>query len=253
MPKIALSAAVLLLLAGCQITLGDWNDECTHTAERSARLDAAGASRVEIDTGAGGLVVRGVDGAAELSVEGTACAYSESVLEDVRLTAVRRGDVLRVATEFPDRLRGPARLDLEIELPATLPVYVDDGSGPVEISGVAELEIEDGSGPLVVSDVAGRVRIDDGSGEVEVSRVGGEVRIEDGSGPIRVLGVGGDVVIEDDGSGEIEIRGVDGNVIVEEDGSGSISVRDVRGDFELLRDGSGSVDVDVDGDVRLPR
>jgi hypothetical protein len=253
MRKILLPALVLMLSAGCQITLGDWGDDCTHTAERSARLDAAGATRVDIEAGAGSLTIRGREGAGELVAEGTACAAGEGTLEEIRLTAERRGDVLFVATEFPNGIRGPARLDLEIDLPANLPIYVDDGSGPVVVQGVAALEIEDGSGSLHVSDVAGDLTVDDGSGEIEIERVGGQVRLRDGSGEIHVLAAGGDVIVEEDGSGEIEIRGVDGSVIIEEDGSGSIAVRDVRGDFELLRDGSGAVDVDVDGSVRMPR
>jgi len=250
---VLLSAVVLLFSAGCQITLGDWGDDCTHTADRSARLDAAGATRVEIEAGAGSLTVRGQQGSGELVAEGTACAASEDTLEEIRLTAERRGDTLVVVTEFPNGIRGPAQLDLEIDLPADLPVYVDDGSGPVEVHGVASLEIEDGSGSLHISDVAGEVTVDDGSGEIEIERVGGEIRLRDGSGPIHVLAAGSHVIVEDDGSGEIDVRGVDGNVIIEEDGSGSIAVRDVRGDFELRKDGSGSVDVDVDGSVRMPR
>lgn len=252
MRKIALAAALLLLATGCQITLGDWDGDCSLTAPRSASLDAAGATRVEIDAGSGSLTVRGVAGAARLTAEGTACASSQGVLDDVRLTAERRGDVLFVATEFPHNVRGPARLDLEIELPATLPVAIDDGSGPLRVEGVAAAEIDDGSGALKVADVAGALRVDDGSGEIEIERVGGEVRIRDGSGAIGVIGVGGDVVVESDGSGGIEVRGVSGNVIVESDGSGSIAVRDVRGDFELHEDGSGGVDVEVDGEVRMP-
>jgi len=252
MRKLALPAAVLLLCAGCQITLGDWDSDCSLTAERNASLDAAGASRVEIEAGAGSLTVRGVAGAGALTAEGTACAASERVLEDIRLTAERRGDVLFLGTEFPNGIRGPARLDLEVELPADLPVFIDDGSGSLRVEGVAELEVDDGSGSIEIADVAGKVRVEDGSGEMTIERVGGEIRIRDGSGPISVLAAGGDVVVEDDGSGDIEIRGVDGSVIVEEDGSGSIAVRDVRGDFELRRDGSGGVDVDVDGSVRLP-
>ena len=243
--------APLVAGLGCRITLGDW-DPCDVTAPRNATLDAAGASRLVIDAGAGSLSVRGADGAAEVVADGTACARDEETLEKVLLVAERDGDVLRLETRFPRRTRG-ARLDLSVELPASLPVEIDDGSGSVEVRDVASLELLDGSGEIDVHGVTGDVTIDDGSGEIDLDGVGGGVRLTDGSGGIEVLGVGRDVIVEDDGSGEIEITGVGGSVVIESDGSGGIDVRDVDGDFELHRDGSGGVSTrDVRGRVSLP-
>ncbi len=256
----------ILLLAGCGVALGD---DCGETAPRQATLDAAGATRVEIVAGAGSLDVHAGD-AGRLVARGTACASGRELLDRVELVAERRGSTLRVETVFPERLRGTARLDLEVAVPPDLPVSVRDGSGSARIAGVAALTVDDGSGELVVADVRGDVRIEDGSGSLDVSAVGGDLRIEDGSGEIDVRDVdgtvrlrdgsgsltvrrvGGDVVVEDDGSGGIDVLGVGGSVTVEDDGSGGIRVRDVRGDFTLGSDGGGDVDVDVDGRVRLP-
>lgn len=252
MRKILLLALAACLLVGCTFSFGDWDTDCTYTAPRSAALDVDGARRVVVDAGAGSLQVRGVDGAARVVAEGTACASRESLLDDVQLTVERRGDAVVVTTVFPQHFSGTARLDLEVELPSSLPVRIDDGSGELSVRQVAALDLEDGSGEIDVDGVAGDVSIDDGSGDMTVRDVGGSVYVDDGSGEIRISDVDRDVVIGDDGSGDMTITGVGGNVTVEDDGSGSIEVRDVRGDFELRHDGSGDVDVDVDGRVRLP-
>lgn len=256
MPARKLPIVVLAALAvsalGCQITLGDWEGRCGVTEERSADADAAGARRVEIDAGAGELIVHGVAGATRVSAHGTACANRREVLERIRLEVTRSGDVVHVRTLFPRSTRGPAQLDLTVELPADLPVTAVDGSGLVEVDGVAALTLDDGSGEVRVRDVPGAVEIEDGSGEVDVSGIG-SLRISDGSGEIEARNVVGDVVVVSDGSGDIEITGVGGSVTVERDGSGDIRVRTVGGDLTVRRDGSGGVDADgVEGDVKLP-
>lgn len=261
--------AVIVLTAtclSCQVVIAS---DCDHTAPREATVPMEGARRVVIDAGAGSLEVRGVADRAELRATGTACASRDSVLEDIRLVADRRGDTVRLETRFPRNLRGSARLDLEVEVPSGVEVMVDDGSGPIVVRGVATVGVKDGSGSIEVSDVGGNVTVDDGSGDIELLGVGGDVSIDDGSGPIRLQGIGGSVRIDDgsgeidvrdvdgevrveDGSGSIEIAGVGGSVIVEEDGSGDIVVADVRGDFIVENDGSGSVDYDrVDGRVSI--
>lgn len=264
----AFLCAVGLVGASCSIVIAD---DCRYTASRDAAIDAAGATRLVIDAGAGSLDVRGVEALDRVRAAGTACASRESYLDEIRLATDRRGDTLYLTAEYPRRTRGTASLDLEVEVPTALDLRIDDGSGSLTVRTVASLELDDGSGGIEVSDVRGDLTIDDGSGEITVLGVGGDVEIDDGSGEIEVTGVGGtvrvddgsgeielrdvdgDVVVEEDGSGEIQIEGVGGSVLVEEDGSGSIRVRDVAGDFTVRRDGSGSIDVEnVRGRVDIP-
>jgi hypothetical protein len=252
MRKTLILALVSFVVLGCHVSLGDWDTDPDLSAPRSAELAAGDARRVVVDAGAGSLEVRGVDGAGRIRAHGTAYAETQKVLDAIEVTVERHGDAVVVTTVFPRRTRGNARLDLEVELPAGLPVRVDDGSGDLSVTHVAALDLDDGSGEVVVEDVRGDVSIDDGSGDMRVTGVGGSVHLDDGSGEIVVRDVERDVVIGDDGSGDMRIHGVGGDVTVEDDGSGSIEVADVRGDFTLERDGSGDVDVDVDGRVRLP-
>ncbi|HEX6201498.1 MAG TPA: hypothetical protein VF100_00765 [Thermoanaerobaculia bacterium] len=252
LPRLLLAAALALPLAGCFDVLADW-DDCSVEEPRNATLDAAGATRLEIDAGAGSLAVSSAPGAGAVTVRGTACAPDAERLAGVELVTERRGDTLFVEAVFAEDVRGQRRLDLVIEVPASLAVAIDDGSGPIDVRGVASLSIDDGSGEIEVRGVAGDVDIEDGSGAITVGDVGGSLRLDDGSGGIDVADVQGDVRIDDDGSGGIEIRGVGGSVEIGEDGSGGIVARGVGGDFTLHRDGSGTVDVEADGKVTLPR
>ena len=263
-----LLATIVSSTLACQVVIADG---CDHTAPREATLEAAGATRLVVDTGAGSLDVRGVAGAAELRARGTACASRESILEDIRLVAERRGDTLYVETRFPDFNTGTAKLDLEIEVPDGLEVEIEDGSGSTIVQRIASLSLRDGAGEIEVTDVRGAVTIEDGSGEIEVLGVGGDLSIEDGSGEIELRGIGGrvtiedgsggitvrdadgDVIVDEDGSGSIDIAGVGGSVLIREDGSGGIRVADVRGDFTVERDGSGGISTEnVDGRVSIP-
>lgn len=249
--KTALTVVGLLAVSG-SARAGLW--DCDQRAPREATVDAGGARQVRVIARAGVLKIHGRDGASAVVVRGTACASSESRLADVRLVAERRGDVVYVEADIPEDgwLGGQGALDLEIEVPASIALDVDDGSGAAEIRNVASLTIEDGSGDLIVDTVQGGVTVDDGSGSLDISKVGGEVRLKDGSGEI-VVREAGSVRIDEDGSGSVQLTSVRGNVTIRDDGSGSISVRDVGGDFTVEDDGSGGIEHhDVRGRVRIP-
>lgn len=230
---LALAVAVGSTTTGCAVVIAD---ECDERAARSAEIDAAGATRLVVDAGAGSLVVTGRADADRVTASGEACAATTELLEEVNIEVERSGDTLKVTALYPEERAwtgtwGAVALDLTIEAPSSLELVVDDGSGPAEISGFAS------------------VIVDDGSGELRVENVASSVTIDDGSGGLYVLGVDGDVLI-DDGSGEIEVTGVGGQVRIK-DGSGGILLRDVGG--AILDDGSGGIDVErVEGRVTLP-
>ena len=230
-----------------------------YTDPRSATVDADGARSIFVEARAGILRIRGRSGISSVRVTGTAYASRREWLDDIRLVARRVGDEVRIVADVPE-MRGPTfgentrGLDLIIEVPNTVLLEVEDGSGEAEIRGVAELEITDGSGELVIEDIGGPVRVTDGSGELQIRDVRGDLWIRDGSGEIRVREVTGSLVVDDDGSGEISAEGIRGSVRVVDDGSGSIHVADVGGDFIVEHDGSGSISFDnVRGSVRVPR
>lgn len=241
--------AVLLVSAGTA-RAGAW--DCGQTAPREGSADAAGARSIRVLAKAGELKIRGVAGASTVAVKGTACASRASGLDEIKLVVERRGDVVHVEAITPDWNWGSAGLDMEIDLPNSIPLDVDDGSGSAEVRDVAALRITDGSGELTIEGVGGALTVDDGSGSLQISNVAGAVTLTDGSGEI-VVRQAGSVLVKEDGSGSIQISDVRGNVVVRNDGSGSIDVREVAGDFTVDDDGSGGIEHQgVHGRVKIP-
>lgn len=209
---------------------------------RNATVNASGATLLKVDARAGMLRITGRADITEVRVRGTARASSKSLLEDIKLEAVRKGDEVNVRAVMPDMRdccswNNEALLDLVIEVPAKLALDVDDTSGDMTIEGVAA-----------------KIRIEDNSGNIRVRDAGGDLWISDSSGGIDIRGVKGSVDIDEDSSGEIEVYDVTGSVHVGRDSSGSIDVSRVGGDFVVDHDGSGSIDYDgVKGKVDIPR
>jgi len=206
---------------------------CEHREVKELAVPAEGD--LDVEAGAGRLVVTGRDGTSDVRVTAVLCASSQEALEGLEVTL--DGDQLR--TDYPN-LRGRwggrnyARIDLEVAVPRGMDVRVEDGSGSIAISGVGQVHVKDGSGEIRVRD-ATAVVVEDGSGSLQIEDVTGNVEIEDGSGSLRVREVTGDVDVSD-GSGSIEIEAVGGTVRVDGMGSGGLSVRDVEGDL-VVRDG----------------
>ncbi len=252
--KTTLACGLLLTLTAAPMALAD---DCDYEAQRQASVDMAGATLIHIKAAAGNLVVKGTPGLARVEVRGEACTSDEDLLDGIQIVTKRSGDTVRILAEVPEskwRLGSTTvRLDLTIEVPADVPLEIDDSSGAVELRNVGPTELEDGSGEIVAEGVAGDLRVEDGSGSIRIEDVAGNVEIEDGSGEIDVRGVRGSVVIREDGSGAIDIRDVDHDVMIREDGSGGIEVREIGGDFTVDRDGSGGIDYrNVAGRVDIP-
>lgn len=212
-----------------------WND---YTTVRELKLDADGIESLQIDAGAGSMEVKGVSGLDKLVVVATVVVPDSDeddatrlIDRKMRLSLDRKGDRARLDAFFDNGLLGMssnARIDLEISVPAGTAVEIDDGSGSIDVAGVAaDVSIDDGSGSIEVRGVA-NVSIDDGSGSIDVSSAAGDVSIVDGSGGIEVRSVTGSVTI-DDGSGSIKVSDVEQDLTIVDDGSGGFSYTDVRG------------------------
>jgi DUF4097 and DUF4098 domain-containing protein YvlB len=231
-----------------------------YTAPRNAVVDASGAKSVEVEAAAGSLRVEGKAGLKQVQVTGTARASSQQFLNQIRLIAERRGDVVFIKADIPDHEwrsgfndNYSGSLDLVIQVPQGINADVSDGSGDAKIFNVGSLEAADGSGDLSVDGAAGSVRITDGSGQLTIANVGGDVTVSDGSGEIDVRNVTGSFTVESDGSGSIYATDVRGSVFVESDGSGDIDVNKVGRDFKVDSKGSGSIDyASVTGQVDIP-
>lgn len=231
-----------------------------YTAPRNAVVDASGARTVEVEAAAGTLRVEGKAGLRQVQVTGTARASSQQFLNQIRLIAERRGDVVFIKADIPEHEwrsdyndNYSASLDLVVQVPQGINADVSDGSGDAKIFNVGSLEAHDGSGDFSVDGASGAVRIVDGSGQLTIANVGGDVTVSDGSGEIDVRNVTGSFIVESDGSGSIYATDVRGSVVVESDGSGEIEVNKVGRDFRVDSKGSGSIDyTSVSGQVNVP-
>ena len=206
----------LIVMAMFVATLADaaWNG---YTENRDLEITADGVTLLEIDAGAGEIVIRGIAQASNIKVRAVIRVDDDEA--DAR-ALIAKGLVLRLETTrgtaslqsyFENHFwrNREAAVDLEVHIPQGLALFVDDGSGAMRIE-----------------DVFGDVRIDDGSGSIDVSHAV-NVSIDDGSGSIRISSVSGDVWI-DDGSGDIDVRDVEGSVTID-GGSGSVLLADIRG------------------------
>lgn len=231
----------------------------TYTSPRNAEVSTAGAKVIRIDAAAGLLRVEGRSDISQVRVRGTAKSSRKSVLDEIKLIAERRGDQVYIKADIRDDDNGwrsgnyDRALDLVIEVPTSLPLEVDDGSGEAEFINTGRLDLEDGSGEITVRGAHDNVEINDGSGNITIQGVKGSVRVHDGSGNIRGRDITGNFVVDEDGSGDIDVSDVGGEMRVENDGSGNIDVDRIAGDFVVESDGSGSIRYDtVKGSVRIP-
>jgi hypothetical protein len=210
------------------------------TSPRNADIDARGAKTIQVIAGAGDLRIEGRTGISQVQVRGTARASSRGRLDDIKLVAERRGDVVYIKADIPENNGFFSRdwndnmaLDLVIEVPQSVALDVEDGSGDSKFTNVGPLKLVDGSGGIEIRGAKGNVSVEDGSGEMVIENVEGSVRVTDGSGGITASNIGGDFIVEEDGSGSIDVSHIAGNFTVEEKGSGSISSSDVKGKIDI--------------------
>jgi len=228
----------IILLVSFSVTLAHaaWND---FVESRDLVLDADGISELEIDAGAGELLVLGDPALGEVRVLATITVPGhdeedarELINDSLVLTLERKGSRAVLDSYFEDSVFGwhqSPGIRLEVHVPSRLGLAIEDGSGAMEIREVlGDVAVDDGSGSITMQRVGGDVRIEDGSGSITVIGVGGNLSIIDGSGGMEIRQVGGSVTI-DDGSGGIDVDDVAEDLIVEESGSGALRIANVRG------------------------
>lgn len=225
---------IVMAMFVSSLTHAAWNG---YTETRDLELSTSGIDILEIDAGAGSIVVNGVTDSSNITVKATIRVEND---DDDAIKLISKNLVLKLEKKRSKavldayfeqsswRHNDSAAVDLEVSIPRGLAIFVDDGSGPMQINDVhSDVNIDDGSGSIEVSG-ATNVVVDDGSGSVRIANVTGDVEVEDGSGDIKVQSVGGTVTI-DDGSGGIDVHDVGQDLDIVDDGSGSVRIADVRG------------------------
>jgi hypothetical protein len=232
-------------------------DSCAYQAPRHLALDLAGVRALRIEVNSYELHLTGSDAARGLKLDGRACASSAELLEGLDVQQRREGDrlVLELGGGRPGMhffQSGSRDLEVNVQVPAALPVTVAVGSGDATASGLQRLEAQVGSGDLHASAI-GELQTGVGSGSVQARDLGSLQVGAVGSGDFSAEDVRGEAKVGSIGSGEVKLARVGGGVRVDTLGSGDLEVRDVRGDFSLGAKGSGDVSHSgVGGRVDVP-
>jgi DUF4097 and DUF4098 domain-containing protein YvlB len=241
-----LMGLVLFAASGAALAAHD----CKFSAERNLDIDPAGLKNLQLVLGSSDAHVNGVAGLKRIEVRGKACASEEEWLKDLTVEQERAGDSVRVTTKKNHDTHinwfgsSYAYIDLDVRMPAGLPLAVDAGSGDAFVADIAALDFSSGSGDLRADRVAGGVAIKVGSGDATVDDAGGVTIERVGSGDIRARKVRGEIKVGRVGSGDLEFADVHGGVQIESVGSGDVVVDRSGGDVVVGSIGSGDVTVD---------
>ncbi len=253
---IALVSALVATLASGSAQAWD----CKYEKTIELTLDLSGSEVLGITSMAGDLEVTGHAGRSEARIRGKVCASNEEWLDEARIVS-EGGSKASIAVESPAMDSGwtlfGARylyVDLEIDVPVTLALDIQDSSGDVTLRGTGPVNLRDSSGDIVLEDLNGDVVLKDSSGDIDLRRITGDLTVrQDSSGDIYGRDIRGSVLVEHDSSGDIRFDGVQGDYVVERDSSGDIVAKTVSGAFRVLNDGSGDVSyTDVSGEVEVP-
>ena len=253
--------------------------ECKFRAERPLDIDPAGLHALVLSLESSDARVRGVAGLSKIEVRGKACASQEDWLADLTVEQKREGDRVVVTTnQHRQNTIGPfhsnyAYIDLEVRIPAALPLQIRSESGDADVADIATLDFSTHSGDLLADHVSGAIAAELGSGDIKADDVGslelrrsgsGDVRARRVHGDVRIGNVGsGDLSFEDVsrgvhvnsiGSGDVGIHGAGGDVVIDSIGSGDVTASNVGGDFVVNAAGSGEIHHhDVKGRVSVPQ
>ncbi len=225
---------VVMAMFASSLACAAWNG---YTENRDLALDADGVEILEIDSGAGSVVVTGIATSDEILAKATIRVPDDDkgardfLARELVLSLEKKRGKAILEAHFEDNSwfdGDSASIDIDVSMPDSVELFIDDGSGSILVKGMrADVEIDDGSGSIDING-ARSVVIDDGSGPITIIDVSGDVDVEDGSGEIRIQTVGGTVTI-DDGSGSIDVRDVAQDLDIIDAGSGSVRIADVRG------------------------
>jgi len=224
----------------------------TFAQTKQMAVPAGDIYELKIHCGAGSLYITNAEWQASIRVfaeievdDFNKSDYPEFVEKYVDLRLDRKGKRAILISDLKGTFPHPmdARIDLTVEVPKGVDVFIDDGSGPMHIQHFSgHLEIKDDSGPITVEKVVGNVKVADGSGKIIMEDIHGNVEVKDGSGSIEINNVSGDVRVTD-ASGTISIQYINGNVTVTDE-SGGIDINDVTGNVFIRGAGTGELNIE---------
>ena len=162
-------------------------------------LSIGNLADVQVEAGAGELLIKGVDTVGQVSLVAKLCAPNDDVLAEMDVLTVVDDEAVNISTKIPRAASGypSPSIDLELLVPLTTILDVKDSSGDVEIKKVASLNLLDSSGDIFIKNIAGMVKVSDSSGDLQMHKIG-SAQVSDSSGSIQVSKVQNDFIVEVD-------------------------------------------------------
>ncbi len=244
----------------------------TFAAEVTLAADASRVQTINIETGAGQVILRPSRGSkmiveAEIVVASKSLSSAYQTLDEhLNLSLSKEGKELFLESIFDYENDGrepfgffgaPARkVNLVVYVPEKIGIDWNDRSGEIIVDGIKnDLVLRDASGGIKIKDMIGNIELIDHSGEVSLRDINQgtdenySIDLIDYSGGLTLRNVVSETTIKDT-SGGIDVDDLSGDLRIE-DTSGEIDVNRVDGSLVII-DTSGSIEVTrLDGSVEV--
>lgn len=168
---------------GIAIVSGNYNK---FTAKETKSFSVQGASRLNVNTFDGSVVVHGWD-KPEVTYTATKSAATDEDLRQIVIEGEQQGSAIGVVAKSQDSESGT--VSFEIYVPRNTSVHVASGDGELKLDGVSgEIVLRTGDGSIQVSDGNGNLQLNTGDGNIQVSRFDGDLDARTGDGSITLDG-----------------------------------------------------------------
>lgn len=185
-------------------------------------LDIRHVSGSVVITGSGGDTVR-IE--AVKRVRPRDAAQAEALLRAMTVSVTERPDGVEIRSDTPRPRAWPGVVDLTVAVPAGASVWVRNGAGRIQVSGIR-----------------GTLRLESVSADIAVSEAGDLARLRSVSGHIDVRDAEGTDITGGTVSGTVVLNGVEARGLDWQSVSGPLQLRDVTLDHASLRTVSGDID-----------
>jgi hypothetical protein len=244
---------VVLLLVVTLAAAGGFQSvfSSSHNSLPAHTFTIAGQGKLVVNDGGGQVHIHSGD-TSTITVQGTKHTYELfGNSNDAQVQEEQNGNTVTVSTQQGWNLFGSSDVDLDITVPSTTEVDVQDNSGDITIDNVSgPVKAHTGSGDIKANNLNGEVTLSTGSGDVHMDGMSGQIQASTGSGSIKTSGVSGQVTLST-GSGDIEMdqAKISGQSVLKT-GSGSIHFNgslDPTGTYQI-QTGSGTVTLNLPTD-----
>lgn len=168
-------------------------------AEHARLIITNGAGRVAIRRGEEGMIsVRAIRKASGFGIDPA----------KMQIDCDQRGDTLHIFTQVSWSILqfGLRGIDLDITVPATCDIQLENGSGRIFAQGTAgDLRLRTGSGRIEAYDLQGQIAVKTASGGIRLGGLQGNVQVSTGSGGVAGTGLQGQLALTT-GSGGVSLR-----------------------------------------------